>query len=383
MAAEASIVRTNRVMALTNRSDDGPLHIHPLSSPQAVRAEWETLAAANGNIFTTVEWASAWLEHFRGDASPLLAACRRRDGSIAGILPLVVRREGRLRVIRLLGHGPADRLAPVCAPADRRIVARALRGFLADSGCDLFIGEQMPANEGWSESLGATVLERESSPALGIDGLEWEQFLAGRSSNFRGQVRRREKRLAERGELRFRLTDDPGELSADLETLFRLHDARWQSGGASAFVGRARDLHRDFASDALERGWLRLWLLELDDRPLAAWYGFRYGGAEWYYQSGRDPAADADGVGFVLFCHTIREAMNDGMREYRLLRGDEAYKARFADRDPGLASVALGLTPLGRAALLVRRARPSVRKAVGRLHASRKSSSGGHPAGAR
>lgn len=358
---------------MRGRPDCDELSNEPLSSPQAAAAEWEALAAEAGNIFTTVEWASAWLDHLRGDASPLLASCRRADGSTAAILPLVAGREGRLRVIRLLGHGPADRLAPICAPADRHAVARALRSFIADSGCDLFIGEQMPVDEGWTESLGATVLEREANPVLGIDGLGWEQFLAGRSSNFRGQVRRREKRLAKQGELRFRLTDDTGDLPADLETLFRLHDARWQCSGESAFVGRARDLHRAFARDALERGWLRLWLLELDDRPLAAWYGFRYGGAEWYYQSGRDPAADADAVGFVLFCHTIREAMNDGMREYRLLRGDEGYKARFADRDPGLASVALGLTPLGRAALLQRRARPAVGRALRRLRPSSRS----------
>lgn len=350
--------------------DRNTLSIEPLASLDDARAEWETLAALDGNIFTTFDWASAWWTDLRAEASLLLAGCRRLDGSTAGILPLIVRREGRLRVVRLLGHGPADQLAPLCAPADRQDVADALRRFLMTGGAgDLFLGDWMPADAGWASMLGATTLLREANPVLSIGGVEWEQFLAGRSSNFRQQVRRRERHLAERGDLRFRLATDSATLGSDLETLFRLHDARWKASGSSVFAGRQREFHRAFATAAFERGWLRLWLLELDGQPLAAWYGFRCGGAEWYYQSGRDPAAGADAVGFVLLCHTIREAMNDGMSEYRMLRGHEGYKARFADRDPGLESVGLGITPRGRAALLERRTRPVIGGALRRLRA--------------
>ena len=35
--------------------------------------------------------------------------------------------------------------------------------------------------------------------------------------------------------------------------------------------------------------------------------------------------------GFIAISHDVREALNDGMREYRLLRGGESYKGRFAD----------------------------------------------------
>jgi CelD/BcsL family acetyltransferase involved in cellulose biosynthesis len=92
-------------------------------------------------------------------------------------------------------------------------------------------------------------------------------------------------------------------------------------------------------------------VLELDGTPRAAWYGFRYAGAESYYQAGRDPSLDRYSVGFVLLLHSIREAFEDGMSEYRFLHGGEAFKYRFATDDPGLVTVACGLTPLGTAAL--------------------------------
>src|SRR5207253_37282 len=138
----------------------------------------------------------------------------------------------------------------------------------------------------------------------------------------------------------FRLTTDRESLDRDLTTLIELHDARW--GETSRAFDPPRDsFHREFAAAALERGWLRLWTLDVDGRPAAAWLGYRMGGAEWYYQAGRDPALEREAVGFVLMAHTVRAALDDGMREYRLLLGGESYKDRLANADHGLETVAL------------------------------------------
>jgi CelD/BcsL family acetyltransferase involved in cellulose biosynthesis len=170
-----------------------------------------------------------------------------------------------------------------------------------------------------------------------LPGGGWEEFLAARSRNFRSQLRRSRRRLEEAGSLSFRCTADRDELARDFDTLLTLHAARW--GGPTGTFRGLTDFHRDFLGAALDRGWLRLRFLELDGRPLAALYNLRFGGAESFYQSGRDPDHAADSVGFVAHAHAIRECLDDGLAEYRLLRGGEAYKARFADRDAGLVSV--------------------------------------------
>jgi CelD/BcsL family acetyltransferase involved in cellulose biosynthesis len=84
--------------------------------------------------------------------------------------------------------------------------------------------------------------------------------------------------------------------------------------------------------------------MELDQRPVAIWYGFRFAGVEWYYQAGWDPAFAAGSVGFVLLAHTIRAALNDGAGAYWFLRGGEEYKARFAEEDAGIETL---LVPRG------------------------------------
>jgi CelD/BcsL family acetyltransferase involved in cellulose biosynthesis len=155
-----------------------------------------------------------------------------------------------------------------------------------------------------------------------------------------------------------------------MRTLASLHDARWAGERTGAFSAGRAEFHQDFAKTALERRWLRLWLAEVDGRAVAAWYGFRFGGAEWYYQSGRDPDWDKESVGLVLLAHTIRAAFDDGLTTYRLLRGGESYKDRFATSDPGLETVVAGSGPLGSAAQRASGAALRLRRALQRSRGS-------------
>ena len=325
----------------------------------ALRDEWDAMAERSENVFGTWEWASAWWRRFGGSARPLPTRCRTAEGETFAVLPLYLSRRVGVRTVRLIGHGPADELGPLCAPDDRPRAGAALRTVLEDVRADVFLGETLRRDGEWRTLLQASVLGTDATPALPLAGRTWEDFLAARSSNFRQQVRRRERALHAHG-LRYRLCNDRARLDRDLDVLFALHRRRWQ-GGDSEFT-RRETFHREFATLAFERGWLRLWFLELNGAEVAAWYGLRFGGVDWYYQAGRDPAQDRAAVGFVLLAHSIREAMADGMREYRLGRGDEEYKRRFAGEESTVETVVLGRGIKGRAAVAVaRQARPIAR----------------------
>ncbi len=324
-----------------------------LSGIDAAEDDWDSVAERADNIFATRKWLSTWWRHF-GRGELRLLGCRRRDGSLAAIVPLYHSRLGPARVLRFLGHGPSDQLGPICDPADRAAVARALRRALRErflGSWDVLLGEQLLGEQGWSTLLGTTVARRESSPVLRARGRSFEEVLESRSKNFRQQVRRRERKLVREHQLHYRLADDPDGLQHDLTLLFELHAARWGEGRSTAFSPKRQAFHREFARLALERGWLRLWLAEVGRTPVAALYGFRFAGSELYYQSGRDPAWDRYAVGFVLLAHAMRAALEDGVREYRLLRGDEPYKRRFSDYDPGLDTLVVGRGPAVRAAV--------------------------------
>jgi CelD/BcsL family acetyltransferase involved in cellulose biosynthesis len=319
----------------------------------ALRREWAAVADATANVFATWEWHDTWWRHFGHGGEPLVTTCRRPDGGLVAILPLYLDRRRPVRLLRFMGHGPGDELGPICSPEDRPRAMDMLGRSLAASSrsWDIFLGEALPVDPAWGRLLGARVLRTEGSPRVTFDATSWDEFLAGRSANLREQVRGRERRLTRAGKVVFRLSSGP-DFDRDLGTLFALHAARWGRGTRFA---HDEPFHREFAAIARDRGWARLWMLELDDRPVAAWYGFRLGDVEAYYQGGWDPGATARSVGFVLLAHTMRVAMEEGVREYRFLRGDEHYKYRFATADPGLSTVALSRGLVGGGVVLATR----------------------------
>ena len=179
--------------------------LETVSAMEPLRSEWTELAARNRSIFKTWEWLSTWWDHF-GLRRQLMVTVVRSNGRLVGILPMYRWQTRPLRVLRFLGHSVGDELGPICAPADRPLVARALRRVLEASRWDLLLAEQIPADEHWSTVLGGRVLSLEGNPVLRFGAGGWEGFLRERSANFREQVRRRPRKLAREHLVRYRLS---------------------------------------------------------------------------------------------------------------------------------------------------------------------------------
>lgn len=311
---------------------------------------WDELAEAGGNIFSTSVWNLLWWQHFGRGRRLFVGVCRDSSGSIAAIVPLYRWRGRPLQVLRFVGHGHADLLGPVCSRDDPETAVQAMRLALDRLQFDVFIGEWFLAEEDWSAALGGRILREDGYPILRFDVDGWEDYLAQRGRKLRKSIRSEHRRLEREHDARFRLAD-AATLERDLDTLFTLHDARFGEHEGCYFCGPHEPFQREFAARALERGWLRLWLLDVDRKPVAAEYGFRFGDAFFAYQVGRDPAWDHASVGSVLEAYTIRAALEEGVREYRFLLGNEPYKYRFATEDPELETIGVPGSGLGRLAV--------------------------------
>jgi CelD/BcsL family acetyltransferase involved in cellulose biosynthesis len=317
---------------------------------ETIRAEWSPLAESCGNVFATWEWNETWWRQFGSRRKPVVLALRSPLGPLRGIIPLYRSVVRPLRIVRLLGHGPADQAALVYDASDTSCPAdliEAARNSL--TRVDLLIVEQLPATAHLVDMAGPRILARQSAPVIKLAHSSWTEYLMTLGSESRSTIRRKERRLARRRSVTFRLTQQATELERDLDVLFSLHRMRWPG---SSFM-RLQRFHRDFAATALRNGWLRLWILEVDGVAAAAWYGFRFANTEHYYQSGWHPDFAAESVGQVLLAHTIRAALEDGAAEYRFGRGGEAYKYHYAKEDTALVTLAWSRSRLGAGALRV------------------------------
>ncbi len=320
---------------------DQEVTLRRASELEDLRDDWDRLAEGAGHPFGTWEWVRIWWRHYGEGKELFTFSVHDADARMVAILPLYIARE-RPRVARFLGYG--DQRSPLCEPADRELAAAGIRTLLGrgEDRCALLLGEMMPGDQGWDALLGGSLIRVDADPVVHLDGISWEDYLASKSSSFRKQARYQERRLAREHELSFRLTETPEQLEADMDALIALHDMRWGSESTGVFAGARGQMQRELAAAALVRGWLRLWIEEVDGKPAAAYYGLRYAGSEFFYQSGRDPSFDRLSVGAVMLAHAVRDACDAGVRTFRFLAGDEPYKLRLADDDYGSKTVLLG-----------------------------------------
>jgi CelD/BcsL family acetyltransferase involved in cellulose biosynthesis len=89
------------------------------------------------------------------------------------------------------------------------------------------------------------------------------------------------------------------------------------------------NFHREVALELLNAGQLRLSILELDGRPVAAEYHLASADATYAYQGGIDPERCEDEPGQLSLILCIERALAQRHQRFELLRGDEPYKPHW------------------------------------------------------
>jgi CelD/BcsL family acetyltransferase involved in cellulose biosynthesis len=309
-----------------------------------LREEWDELLAASRAdcFFLTWEWLHTWWEHLAGRRQLCLhlVRCGRELAAIAPLVqrPPVWRRLIPFSALEFLGTGTvgSDYLDVIVRSGREQETLDALADALAATRLTLELGQvrrsvsfaapltQRLAAQGWSESE----TPASACPVIDLAGRSWESYLASLSSAHRYNFQRRLKNLERRFNARLELVQTEAERREALDTLVALHTRRWDTRGGSEVFGSAALLafHDEVSRLALQRGWLRLFVLRLDGRPAAVLYGFRYGRTFYFYQSGFDPTFAKESVGLVTMGLTIRHAITEGAAEFDLLHGVEPYK---------------------------------------------------------
>jgi CelD/BcsL family acetyltransferase involved in cellulose biosynthesis len=299
--------------------------------------EWDALlkASASDNLFLSWEWMNLWWRHL-GEGRQLHVIEIRSSGTLVALMPICVV-SGRLE---FLGTGSvgSDYLDVIVHADHATLVQTMIARVLKETGRIMRFGQLRDdaAVHGVAALLaenGHRIVERTTGicPYRTLDGLTWEEFLSCLGQSHRENVRRRIRHLEKRGAV-FEVTKTEAERRRNLQILLELHTRCWEGrGGSDGLHTKALvSFHEEFSRIALDRGWLRLFVLRVDDRPVAAVYGFLRNGKFYFYQSGFDPAFRDASVGLVGLALTIRHAIADNASEFDFLHGNEEYKFRWA-----------------------------------------------------
>jgi CelD/BcsL family acetyltransferase involved in cellulose biosynthesis len=247
-------------------------------------------------------------------------------------------REGMLQFLG--GFDVTDYMGPVGLPGVEEPVAAALVDAIAGldgwSRADLAglpsDGRWLPALAGAFEGAGMrTAVEEDGiTPLLDLPG-SFEAYLATLSSKHRHEMRRKARRL-ERDAGPFELVPTTrANTDAHLDRFFELH--RSSEGPKGRFMVAGMEMFfRHLAHDFLEPGPFRLTFVRAAGELMAGAVWFRHKDSVSLYNSAFDHAHRALAPGMVLVAELIREAIEDGVARFDLLKGDLEYKYRFGAR---------------------------------------------------
>jgi CelD/BcsL family acetyltransferase involved in cellulose biosynthesis len=320
----------------------------------ALEAEWDDLlrCSSANNVFLTWEWLSAWLACFGDDVSLMVIVVREgKEGRLLGVAPLGLcscrMKPGlRFRELRWLSSVEVapDHVDFVIRRGYEEEVAAAILGYLSGR-LDDFDVLRLDGFSSDSAAIKRLLSERQrrgrhvhrvACPYIPLPST-WDEFRRRLPSGFRYNLGRYARKLERRypGQVAYRQVASHSELSGALDRLFTLHqNIQVAKGNAGAFSDkRVRRFHRLVAKRFLSKGWLRFYFLTVAGADIAVIYCFSYGGVVSFYQSGFDPAWGRFGPGNQIMAYAAKQSIEEGAREFDLLRGAEPYKYNWGSVD--------------------------------------------------
>lgn len=316
------------------RAETTPVEVRTYTELGSLAADWDRLALDSGTVFTTHEWLSCWWSAF-GHGQPSWTVLHDGDGSLrAGAF--LCRTGGRLSAAANVHSGDWDVLA-------RDEHARAeLWAAVARQGASR-IHLQGLFEESQSARSVCEELDRAGCSTVRVPGpfcpwLElpatWEELIGSVSSGLRSQVGRRRRMLERAGAVTFRTVTGGPTFADDLDTFLALEASGWKSKTGTAILSdpATERLYREFARAAADRGWLRLYFLELDGRAIAADYGCAYAGHGVFVKTGFDETHSRLSPGLVLRAEVLRSSIEEGLSGYDFLGEPDDYKTRWTSQ---------------------------------------------------
>lgn len=157
-----------------------------------------------------------------------------------------------------------------------------------------------------------------------------DEFLRSQSGHAQKRIRYYARRIErELGDIMtIEVFRDVADIDAFFERVGEVAAKTYQHGLGAAV--RDDEVHRNLTRLSMERGWFRAYVMLLDGRPVAFWYGSAYRGVFTTATTGYDPAYGSLNVGTYVLMKLVEDLCGDPTVDVVDFGfGDADYKRRF------------------------------------------------------
>jgi CelD/BcsL family acetyltransferase involved in cellulose biosynthesis len=305
---------------------------------------WNALVQASvaDTPFSRYEYLCEWWKTLGGGEwkhAELILVSARENDQLIGIAPLFLADYDGQRALLLVGSIEiSDYLDLIVRAEDHARFLSGLLDFLASSKADSWSSLDWYNLPDSSPTLAVLKVESEKrgwthheeiyrpTPRIPLNG-SFDDYLSRIDKKQRHEIRRKMRRAAESGRVRFHLLDSSADIDSEINDFFNL---MVQDPNKAQFLHPVmREQMTITIRNAFERGYLWLAFLEIDGVKAAASLNFDYKNKLWGYNSGVGREHMELSPGWVLLGHVIQWCCENGRSEFDFMRGDEEYKYRF------------------------------------------------------
>lgn len=311
----------------------------------------ELLVQTDATIFQTFEWLRTWWKYLAKKNFRLHIVLFSHGDRLVGIAPMFneqMRFFGMkgVRRMQFIGCGLSDYIDMIIQPGKENVVLTTLADHLNSISqvWDLLDIEDVNEKSCLVTSL-ASLVEDRGMNVFRYQGNVCPQIVLPNSNeeltDFPGSTKsvnfkRKFKKLQQQYVTEIRIIrNETDDIKNGIEAFSRVHGDRWKSlGFPSAFDDESfKAYHVEFSKQFARRGWLRLYLLFLDNTPAAAFFGFNFNRRIYMYHSNAhgSPEVMKCSPGFLIRSLAMTAGFEEGMKIFDFLRGGEDYKYREFD----------------------------------------------------
>lgn len=306
--------------------------------------DWNRLAKNHGSIYPFIcfEWFDLWFKSFLRRASLHIYVLSDDDG-ICAIIPLIKHNAFPGAAIKLAANDHSPKAEIISDKND-------LPGYI-----ETFVGELL--NENVFTLYFEDLLAESESARLILEFLEknrhghlyerrfiresvfvnteigWENLRLRLSKKFKKNINNQKNRLAKAGELQFVKFTKPVDLPVAFNCIEKISSKSWQGENGTGLFSRedTKEFYKGLAEFTSRAGWLSIWILYLNGKPLAYEYHLRAESIEYALKAEYDKEYSDLSPGSVLDAHVVRELSEGSAERYDLLGYKEGYKTRWSD----------------------------------------------------
>jgi CelD/BcsL family acetyltransferase involved in cellulose biosynthesis len=323
--------------------------------PDAVVDAWNLLAKSQGSwgVFVSRGWFQAWHAAFGRD-DDLRIFVLRKTGVIKAIVPcraVTAGTSGKRRGLASLTNDHTCHYDLLVDPASHHEAAPQIIATLqhfADGGGILF--DHLPAAGDNVHSLidafrhawvPVHVESAPCSPWLETAG-DWQECVGRLPGRLRNTLRRCQKKAMEKGQLRFEMVRQGAQVQPALDAIFETEYRSWKGREGTAIKSdpSVERFYRQLADWAAATNHLLLFLLRLDDRPIAGSYCLIDGATVFLLKPGFDESFGSLSPGTLLQAEILKYLFDEpDIQLYNFLGAPDGWKMEWTSTTCNTSSI--------------------------------------------